>query len=289
MPNDTGRLDNPVTRAKRAREKGAPEYPTSYKGCAAIWQTRRRKLANNTYLVAATVWAEAEPCPWYGIRLHETVVIQYFRDGSIRLDSGGWQTVTTKARINCGLPSGWIIGSDRGVWYLYRPGENGYSDFKNGIPFADGIVIGPRGGISGSGPDAKKTRKLRERINRFCRDYVAALWAGKVPAPGAGDCFYCQMPERCYIGTVKDGKLETRQGVHPDHLLSHMREKYYVPSLLNLAAKANPDTISRAAGHQIGHLWGYHDAGPFPGGDFLQEQIRKCLRKYMLHAFGLSV
>ena len=36
----------------------------------------------------------------YAVRLHETDVVTFHMDGSVTLDSGGWLTVTTKARMN---------------------------------------------------------------------------------------------------------------------------------------------------------------------------------------------
>lgn len=57
----------------------------------------RRKLGNNTYL--ETVW-NGKASPDYGVRYHATIVITIHEDGTFTLNTGGWHTITTKARLN---------------------------------------------------------------------------------------------------------------------------------------------------------------------------------------------
>ena len=46
------------------------------------------------------------------VKYHQTSVVIFLPNGDIRLNSGGWMTNTTKARINAGL---------RGTgWHLYQ-------------------------------------------------------------------------------------------------------------------------------------------------------------------------
>ena len=60
---------------------------------------------------------------------------------AVKLDSGGWRTVTTKARINqvaseYRLP--FRVQQDRGQWYVtYRPGDAGAFtvEFEDGLTF----------------------------------------------------------------------------------------------------------------------------------------------------------
>jgi hypothetical protein len=83
-----------------------------------------RKIANNTRAVrldADTV----------GIVLHQTAIVKYRRNGEIVLNSGGWKTVTTKARMNEFSPVS--VRQSAGEW------------FANGIEFEDGMVIAPDG------------------------------------------------------------------------------------------------------------------------------------------------
>ena len=105
-----------------------------------------RKLANNTYLVRIddnTI----------GVRLHSTYVVTYHTDGRIVLNSGGWQTVTTKQRMNEYSPL--RVTQTKGVWYA------------NGQPYADGITFHDDGSITGAGVDPKATEKQRKAVNKY--------------------------------------------------------------------------------------------------------------------------
>jgi len=53
----------------------------------------RRKIGNNTY-------AEILHDNSVGIMLHSTYVVKIHPDNTYTLQTGGWQTVTTKDRIN---------------------------------------------------------------------------------------------------------------------------------------------------------------------------------------------
>lgn len=59
------------------------------------------------------------------LKLHDTYVVTWYADGRVKLNSGGWRTVTTKARINEYLNSGYGVEQELGQWYLTR-----YSDGK---------------------------------------------------------------------------------------------------------------------------------------------------------------
>jgi hypothetical protein len=66
-----------------------------------------RKVANNTYLV--------DLGGYIGLRLHGTIIVSYHPDQT-KVFTGGWRTVTTKARINDYLPAGRIC-QKAGTWY----------------------------------------------------------------------------------------------------------------------------------------------------------------------------
>lgn len=53
----------------------------------------RRKVGNNTY---AEILSDGS----VGIKLHNTYVVKIHQDGTYTLNSGGWNTSTTKDRIN---------------------------------------------------------------------------------------------------------------------------------------------------------------------------------------------
>lgn len=50
---------------------------------------------------------------------HDTPIVSWFSDGSIRLNTGGFFTRTTKARMNSFLPRGFSVFQRDTKWYLY--------------------------------------------------------------------------------------------------------------------------------------------------------------------------
>jgi hypothetical protein len=83
------------------------------------------------------------------VRLHQTDVVDLLPDGSVRLRTGGWRTVTTKERINRYLdPLGLQLYSDRGTWKIARfkaaMTSNGWAT-GTPVPFVEEMVIGPGG------------------------------------------------------------------------------------------------------------------------------------------------
>jgi hypothetical protein len=88
----------------------------TYANAADLMRTARngrRKLGNNTYLESAG--------SDYAVRLHGTSVVIIHADGTYTLNTGGWGTVTTKARINEYGPA--RVCSDRGTWYVWHSSD----------------------------------------------------------------------------------------------------------------------------------------------------------------------
>jgi len=89
-----------------------------------------RKVDNNTY-VRLTDNGVA-------IKLHATDVVTILENGHQILNSGGWQTVTTKDRINSYSSAG--ISQRNGIWYM-----NDSSLFYDGMVInADGTPVKPK-------------------------------------------------------------------------------------------------------------------------------------------------
>jgi hypothetical protein len=74
--------------------------------------------------------------------LHWTAVATYHPDDSIALDSGGYQTTTTKDRINKALAGRGRVYAQDFAWY-YAPAY----DWDHPVPFVDGMVIHADGSI----------------------------------------------------------------------------------------------------------------------------------------------
>lgn len=169
----------------------------------------RKVLGNNTTL-------ERRDNGTIAVHLHNTDVVTFYPDNRVSLTSGGFQTVTTKDRLN--NYSGHRVYSVNGVWLV------------DGIPFHDGITFGPRGGKPENAANPKTVNKAKKSLDKKVRAYIQgycqnALQNG-LEAPGNGDCWACLFT----ADTISD--LATTEPMGMDHLLSHMEEKYYVPSLL---------------------------------------------------------
>jgi hypothetical protein len=81
-----------------------------------------RKLANNTYA------KRYDDC--LAIRLHATDIITFYPDGRVIYNTNGWETVTTKQRLNEYGHRGIHVYQRRGNWYI-----------NDGIIYRDGIDV----------------------------------------------------------------------------------------------------------------------------------------------------
>lgn len=98
----------------------------TYEEAKALLKGREsRKIGNNTYLV--------KKYKFIGVRLHNTYVVMFYEDGRIELDSGNWNTVTTKDRMNKYLPRPWRVVQENFVWYLWNWETKEKRSFKDGM------------------------------------------------------------------------------------------------------------------------------------------------------------
>lgn len=87
----------------------------------ALGNKDRTRLLNNTYL-------ERISADEIGVLYHRTYIVRFKRNGSVTLHTGGWQTTSTKERMNAYSPA--RIHQERGQWFL-----------STGEPFHDGIEV----------------------------------------------------------------------------------------------------------------------------------------------------
>lgn len=146
----------------------------------------------------------------YAVRYHETNVVLIGSDDSYTLFTGGWHTVTTKARIREHSPA--LLYAENGVWFI---GET---------PFFEGIRVDRKGAVLN--PPAKDPKllarkaRLDKAVSTYIKGFEQHVLKKGLEDPGPGDCWYCSIFPRKTPDT------------DVDHLLSHLKEKYYVPSLL---------------------------------------------------------
>ena len=81
----------------------------------ARWPHKGKPIGNNTRLYDNDEF-RCEHSHHYTIRLHNNVIMEIHRDGFMPMDAG-WQTVTTKARLNEHMEVGHIHQRDF-TWYF---------------------------------------------------------------------------------------------------------------------------------------------------------------------------
>lgn len=202
------------------------------------------------------------------IRLHQTDIIEFLhRNGDIRLNTGGWLTVTTKERLNRFLP-GLSIYSIKGVWMISNAGQ-----WDNGVPFYDGMIL-----RNGRVPlptirDEQRKRgveRLKTRINKFVNQLDKM---DNLPEPNGGDCWSCSMFDRSALASGE------RKMKDPSHIRSHItvKENYLHGSLIHNAlvwAGCTPEGI--------GIRWHWFNEGTYKG------EIKRYLYRYLKAQLGVA-
>lgn len=232
--------------------------------------SKSRKVANNTYL-------ERRADGDIAVRLHATDVVTFHADGTATLDSGGWLTVTTKARMNDYLPGGIVLSSIKGRWYLVYPGhwdsatDTYVKSERPAVPYSDGITLDLASLDVIGGEAAAEAVKLEDSANEAMRKAVAK-YVAKTTADDivkafthvVGDCMFCA------------GYFGDEHTSDADHLAQHVEEQYVMYSLAKNAVTERgfryPDVIlsmiySAAQRGQVDRIY--------------KDSVRKYLRKHL--------
>lgn len=242
---------------------------TKREALADVQPATSRKVANNTF-----EWTESDGTRH--IRLHKTDVVTFKPNGDVILNTGGWRTLTTKARINEFAPV--TVYSDRGTWYA----TNGNWHTAERTPFVDGMVL-KHGKVK---PPTKrqlatKARedKLRAKINKFLAqiDKLDTL-----PEPDSGDCWVCLMFERGFAQgeyTPERGGRISKPGYkynNASHLREHIRDNYLHGTLIQNAYLW--------AGASL-FLWDMHRRDLDRWG---RDSAKRYLRRYLKAQLGIN-
>jgi hypothetical protein len=126
-------------------------------------------------------------------RYHSTTVFTRLSDGSVNLNTGGWNTLTTRERMNMALhrdgPAGgfhFSVRTDRGVLYLGRYKRTADGGESKSWPFNKWVSIGPRGGGIEADQDMKQATADRKALNRYMKKWRATSMQDMIDA-SAGD------------------------------------------------------------------------------------------------------
>lgn len=207
------------------------------------------------------------------VKYHDTIIAWFYNNGDVQINSGGWRTATTKGWLG---EFGVRVWSEGGTWYVH------HHDAR--YVFKDNMVLHADGTVSGAGTESDKVleKKLRAQITQYAKKFSEAIADNKIEAPSAGDCFFCYM--RVSESNVPLG--EANQDT--EHLLSHMKEKYFVPSLLWRALEVAP--CANMITKQV--IAGMFQGAKIEANAFYNtaavETCRKAIRWYLLKQFGLS-
>lgn len=218
---------------------------------------RPRIVQRNTFRYSTPHGAEVT-------RLHMTDIVTKLRNGRVKLDSGGWRTMTTKDRINA-YAAPYYVFSDRGVWHVAER-RDGFKAAGRQTVFYEGIVL----------PDAfdnpakatreeKRQARLKRLLNAYC-DKLAKLPA--LPHPDSGDCWFCAMRDQ-------DGRAWGEASGDTDHLIGHLTERYVHGSLILNAMRDA----------------GFNESGialAFDGRFFPRERVVRAVRRYFKRRLGLA-
>jgi len=150
----------------------------NYADAAALLAGRckdRRKLQNNTYLERrAPFYRRTGPAHGdaFAVRLHATDILTLVAAGRMELDTGGWNTVTTRDRLSFYLPRPWHVWSDHSTLVLgtYQDGFQGH------VLVNPCAAIRPDGSAEGASygeyrecrdTEERATRRVRTRLRRW--------------------------------------------------------------------------------------------------------------------------
>lgn len=228
-----------------------------YDDCKDLLASARNKeagkpLADNTRLYMRT--------GYFAVMFHKTEIVKVFPGDVYELNSGGWHTVTTKARINDYAPVN--LFTKLGVWYL-----------NSTVVFTDHMKVDKNGQPLGKFKTVEKTEEKRKKLDKAIKKYVDGfidhLKEKGVSRDIAGDCLCC-------------GTLAGAYGDDMGHLTQHMKEEYYVTSLLMNAVTEKVCGLGRTWGQamddeqrrkSVAFRWGMIE-----GGDL--DEARAALRTF---------
>lgn len=117
------------------------------------------KVDRNTLLVRDTVSGNI------AVRFHYTDILTVSPEDRIVFNNGGWDTVTTLARLNDWMPAGWSIYRQSNTWWwnVYRHNdEEANPGYRRLQPYSNGDYITADGTLyPQAAPEFKKVRVSR--------------------------------------------------------------------------------------------------------------------------------
>ena len=120
----------------------------------------------------------------------------------------------------------------------------------------------------------KETIKLTKRVKQYSKDYAKEFIKGNIPKPSNGDCWGCLFH--------KEGKPTIAR----DHILSHLEDKYYVPSMLHKMFDSG--CLSQYALAVICEVWNGKPIDDLYSLELVSDQIQKAIYKFCARDLGIA-
>jgi hypothetical protein len=226
-----------------------------------LGQRESKKIGNNTYLKKLEGGN-------IGVKLHDTFVVTYTPNNSVILNSGGWKTVTTKARIN--EYTDVRLSQKNSLWTI------------GGHMFTDGMEVFENGKIKGAEKVTEKKEKAfqkeKKRLRAYAEKFAHAVINGEVKKPSGGDCWYCCLK-------TENGKTLVESFKDISHIEGHIKENYFVPSMLYNALELLGS--SQYTKGIMGEIWAGLPLEDSPK-KHLFNDVKKYIYKYLLRAYSIA-
>ena len=182
-------------------------------------------------------------------------------------------------------------GADSNWDMRYIPNPNGdrsepYMISVYRFVFFDGITIGYDGKVINPPAESDDTANLEENkrrqklIKKFVTTLRKQLTDESLPAPSAGDCWYCSM--RDVESGVPLGEL-----TESDHLLHHIEECYIVPSLIWRILELSGSVFVRSA---LWNMWNPENSRPVSDWEkgIMIRDTCSATRRYLRSRLGIG-
>jgi hypothetical protein len=181
---------------------------------------QKKNLCLNTWLHRGHRY-DSKPI---SIQYHSTDIIVLYPNGDTVVNMGGWDTTTTRQRINALLPVNYhLFYSKHGL--MCSDGSRYFNESNNlSYYFSDGLTITKQGKVKNARPFLTPAQaKLSDKFNRYVMEIGANL-----SLPSHADCWLC------HVITEKGQVLG--DAVHnKKHIMQHVDSGIIVPSLVRNA------------------------------------------------------
>jgi hypothetical protein len=181
-----------------------------------------------------------------GVIYHRTriLVIDYTRSGrikSLRIDTGGYNSVTTRDRLNQHLPKGWNVFNTKGILYLRTP--------KGVFPSVDGAKY------YGTGRPIKPSlhKKIeamakldKKRIKEFCGEIEKVGF----PLPDSGDPWLANWEPRAIGKEILRDWLDSKY-VNGSLIVAALKHKGYTENRIGYYHHCLKAGISSSSGYFV--------------------------------------